>query len=651
MYYTLILILPLLSSIINIIGANFIGRNGSVVITIICLLGAMIMSYIAFYEVGICGSSCYLDLGKWINISWVNTSWECMFDPLSCSLICLVTTISLIVHMYSMEYIKEDTQLQKFLSYLSLFTFFMLVLLSAGNFLQMFLGWEGVGLCSFLLISFWNQRLSANKAAIKAFVVNRIGDCGIIITMIFIQSYMGTLDYEVIFAITPLYLDEKVYFFDLSIKLIDVISFGLLFGAMGKSAQIGLHAWLPDAMEGPTPVSALIHSATMVTAGVFLLCRCSHIIEYAPNILAITALVGGITTLFGGILAMFQFDIKKIIAYSTLSQLGYMIFSCGLSLYSFTIFHLINHGFFKALLFLASGNIIHCMSGEQDIRKMGGLLIKLPVTYSFFLIASLSLMGVPFLSGFYSKDPLIEFALGEYLIPHQFCFLVGNISAFCTAFYSFRLLSYVFYARPNGYKSAYDNLHEPSFFFSLVPLTVLALASIYFGYFFKDMMIGMGTDFWRSSLYVAPEHSFYYRDLEFSNKVILARWCTLLSTLFGAFLGFYFFGIKGHYAFKYYGKLYYSRFLVKFQKILNFVHDLGYFDKISNNLIVKAILRLGYLLYYLLDKGILELSGPYGLILVSKERKELMARNKVYAHAVRMYFGLMFFMLVLIFIL
>jgi len=338
----------------------------------------------------------------------------------------------------------------------------MLILITANNFLQMFVGWEGVGLSSYLLINFWFTRIQANKAAIKAMLVNRVGDFAILLAIFSIYFIFNTLDYEVIFTLVPLVLNYSVVIGFLKLPLLDLICILLFIGAMGKSAQLGLHTWLPDAMEGPTPVSALIHAATMVTAGVFLLARCSFIFEFSPVALNFVTFIGSLTAFFAATTGLFQNDMKKVIAYSTCSQLGYMIFSCGLSSYEVGVFHLSNHAFFKALLFLGAGSVIHAVNDEQDMRKLGGLQKLLPFSYAIMLIGSLALMGFPFLTGFYSKDIILEIAYAKFTFLSHFAYTLGTLAAFCTAFYSIRLLFLVFLAEPNGNREIIVNAHEGS---------------------------------------------------------------------------------------------------------------------------------------------------------------------------------------------
>ncbi|RYX81881.1 NADH-quinone oxidoreductase subunit L, partial [bacterium] len=407
--------------------------------------------------------------------------------------------------LYSISYMSGDPHLPRFMSYLSIFTFFMLCLVTADNFLQMFFGWEGVGLASYLLINFWFTRLQASKASIKAMLVNRVGDFGLSLGIMAIFSVFKSVDFCTVFSIAPHFAESSFIFCNVECHLYNVICILLFIGAVGKSAQLGLHTWLPDAMEGPTPVSALIHAATMVTAGVFLIARCSPLFEYAPTALMVVTLVGGMTCFFAATTGVLQNDLKRVIAYSTCSQLGYMVFACGISNYSVGVFHLMNHAFFKALLFLSAGSVIHALSDEQDMRKMGGVVKLLPFTYGMMLIGSLSLTGFPFLTGFYSKDTILELAFANYTICGNFVYWLGAICVLFTSYYSFRLLFLAFLSPTNLYKSSLKKTHDAPFIMAL-PLILLAFGSIFVGYLGKDMMIGLGTNFWGNSLFVLPKN-------------------------------------------------------------------------------------------------------------------------------------------------
>jgi len=504
MYLTLVF-LPLLGFISAGLFGRFLGPKGSVYITVINLFLTFVLSVFALYEVGFAGSPVYIKLCCWIDIDLFNVDWGFLFDSMTVVMCCIVTFVSSLVHLYSSEYMSHDPHLPRFMSYLSLFTFFMLILVTADNFIQMFVGWEGVGLCSYLLINFWFTRIQANKAAIKAMIVNRIGDFGLALGIITIYVNYKAVDYATVFALTPFFKNQTFQFLIFEFDTLTVICSLLFVGAVGKSAQIGLHTWLPDAMEGPTPVSALIHAATMVTAGVFLIARSSAIFEFAPSVLFVITIMGACTAFFAATTGLLQNDLKRVIAYSTCSQLGYMVFACGLSNYSVGIFHLANHAFFKALLFLGAGSVIHAVSDEQDMRKMGGLKNLVPFTYSVMMIGSLALTGFPFLTGFYSKDVILEVAFGKYTAEGLFAYILGTCAAFLTAFYSMRLTYLTFLANPNGYKHVISKAYDSSYAI-ITPLFLLTIPSIFIGYYTKDMIIGLGTDFWGNSIYVWPSN-------------------------------------------------------------------------------------------------------------------------------------------------
>jgi len=374
----------------------------------------------------------------------------------------VVTLISFLVHSYSTEYMENDPHISRFMSYLSLFTLFMIFLVTGATAVQMFLGWEGVGLCSYLLINFWYTRIQANKSAIKAMLVNRVGDFALLISLFSVIVLFETLNYTVLHNTSFQFINYKIVIENIEFIIVDFICLLLFVGAMGKSAQLGLHIWLPDAMEGPTPVSALIHAATMVTAGIFLLSRCSFLFEHSPSIRYLIIIIGSSTAFFGSTVGLFQNDVKKTIAYSTCSQLGYMMFSCGLSNYDIGLFHLFNHAIFKALLFLSAGSIIHSVGEEQDMRKLGGLKSLLPIAYISVVIGSFALTGFPFLTGFYSKDTILEVSYVKDAWVADFSYFLGTFSAFCTAFYSTRLLYLVFLSSSNSSKNVFKHVHEPS---------------------------------------------------------------------------------------------------------------------------------------------------------------------------------------------
>jgi NADH-ubiquinone oxidoreductase chain 5 len=601
--YLIIIFLPFFSFISAGMFGRQIGSMGSAILTVVCLFLTFLSSLFALYEVGFCKAPVYLKLMPWIDCELLNVDWGFMFDPLTVIMCCVVTFISFLVHLYSTEYMSHDPHLPRFMSYLSLFTFFMLVLVTADNYVQMFVGWEGVGLCSYLLINFWFTRIQANKAAIKAMIVNRVGDFGLALGILTIFSKYKAVDYCTVFSLTPFFLNDTFYFLNIPIDYLTLIGMLLFVGAVGKSAQLGLHTWLPDAMEGPTPVSALIHAATMVTAGVFLIARSSAIFEFAPLALTVVTISGACTAFFAATTGLLQNDLKKVIAYSTCSQLGYMIFACGLSNYSVGIFHLSNHAFFKALLFLSAGSVIHAVSDEQDMRKMGGLKKLIPFTYSIMLIGSLALMGFPFLTGFYSKDVILEVAYGKFNSSGHFSYLLGTIGAFLTAFYSMRLLYLTFLSKPNIFKSVIFAAKESSYQINF-SLLVLTIPSIFIGFYAKDMFIGLGTNFWGNSIFVLPENMNRI-DSEFINQIY--KLLPVILSLTGASLAFGFYTFGANFLFK-----------LKISKVgknfYNFLNKKWFFDKIINEHITQNFLKFGYrICYKIIDRGIIEVLGPLGL--------------------------------------
>ncbi|MCC8370202.1 MAG: NADH-quinone oxidoreductase subunit L [Rickettsia endosymbiont of Stiretrus anchorago] len=471
----MIILLPLASALINGLFVRRIDKKlASIVATSFLSLSAL-FALIIFYHTGLNGHIIHIKLLPWIEVSQFKVDWSIYIDQLTSIMFIAVTWVSSVVHIYSLGYMVEDKGIVRFLSFLSLFTFFMLMLVSADNFLQLFFGWEGVGVCSYLLIGFWYSKESANKAAIKAFIANRVGDFAFILGVITIIFYCHSANYEDVFLLAPKLANTKILLANFEISILDVACLLLFIGCMGKSAQIGLHVWLPDAMEGPTPVSALIHAATMVTAGVFLVARCSYLFEYSPMVLQFITIIGGITCLFAASIAIMQNDIKKIIAYSTCSQLGYMFMACGVSAYNSGIFHLVTHAFFKALLFLSAGSVIHAVH-EQDIFKMGELRNKMPITYGNFLIGSLALIGIYPLAGFYSKDSILEAVYSN----GSFMFIFGILAAILTAIYSMKIIMLVFHGKTRLEKDVFEHAHEPPKIMNN-PLTLLVAGSFFSG--------------------------------------------------------------------------------------------------------------------------------------------------------------------------
>jgi len=523
MYYSII-ILPLLGCIVSGFFGRKVGSDGAKLITCLCVIITTVLSILSFIEVGLNNTPVTINLFRWIDSEWFNIIWGLQYDSLTVSMLIPVLIISSLVHIYSISYMSSDPHNPRFFSYLSLFTFMMIILVTANNYLLMFVGWEGVGVCSYLLVSFWFTRIAANQSSISAFLTNRVGDCFLTIGMFAILWSLGNLDYSTVFSLAP-YVNSNV---------VTIIGICLLIGAMAKSSQVGLHVWLPMAMEGPTPVSALIHAATMVTAGVYLLMRSSPLVEYSNTVLLLCLWLGAITTVFSSLVGLFQQDIKKIVAYSTMSQLGLMVICIGLSSYNIALFHLINHAFYKALLFLGAGSVIHAVADNQDLRKYGGLLNYLPLTYSVMLIASLSLVAFPFMTGFYSKDFILESAYGQFSFSGVAAYIIAAIGAVFTTLYSVKVLYLTFLANPNGprsyYRLAIDSLltkpisykpaHEGNLFLTL-PLVLLALFSIFFGFITKDIFIGLGSNiFADNSLFIHPVHEIMI-DTEFAVPVLL----------------------------------------------------------------------------------------------------------------------------------
>jgi len=501
-----IVILPLIAAILA--GLVFRQSNYKIAqyITTACVSLAAILSWVTLFNV-VGGQPINATILSWISSGSLDISWQVNIDVLTAIMLIVVNTVSALVHMYSIGYMSHDPHRQRFMAYLSLFTFFMLVLVTSGNFLQLFVGWEGVGLSSYLLIGFWFKKQTANAAAIKAFVVNRVGDFGLIVGIFLIYLNFGSLDFDTVFNTAPLIAGQTTNIFGGEFDTITLICIFLFIGCMGKSAQLGLHTWLPDAMEGPTPVSALIHAATMVTAGVFLVARCSPLFELAPDALALIAFIGATTAVFAATIGITQNDIKKVIAYSTCSQLGYMFFACGVSAYPAAIFHLMTHAFFKALLFLGAGSVIHAMHDEQDLRKMGGIWRKIPFTYATMWIGSLALAGVPFFAGYYSKDMILESAFASNVAFANYAYWMGIVAAFCTAFYSWRLIIMAFHGDCRNTAQVFKGVHESPKIMT-IPLFILAIGAVLAGYLgYKAGMVDATLEFWQGSIVINPANN------------------------------------------------------------------------------------------------------------------------------------------------
>ncbi len=499
--YAAIVFLPLLAALIAGFFGRMIGDRGSQVITCGAVVLSAVLSCFAFAKVTFGQSPTTVVLFDWIVSGDMKIAWALRIDQLTAVMLVVVNGVSSLVHIYSVGYMADDPHKPRFMAYLSLFTFAMLMLVTADNFVQMFFGWEGVGLASYLLIGFWYKKPSANAAAIKAFVVNRVGDFGFALGIFGIFMLFGSVEFSTVFAKAPEMAGKTFHFLNWDVDVMTTICLLLFIGAMGKSAQVPLHTWLPDAMEGPTPVSALIHAATMVTAGVFMVARCSPLFEMSPTALQVVTVVGAFTAFFAATIGLVQNDIKRVIAYSTCSQLGYMFFAAGLGAYPVAIFHLFTHAFFKALLFLGAGSVIHAMHHEQDMRNMGGLWRKIPYTYALMWIGSLALAGVPFFAGYYSKDAILEVAYAANSGPGDFAFVLGLGAAILTAFYSWRLIFMTFHGHPHDHHH-YEAAHE-SPLVMMIPLCVLAAGAVFAGILFAGPMIGHHwPDFWGNAIVV-----------------------------------------------------------------------------------------------------------------------------------------------------
>ena len=632
--YLSIIILPLLGSIVSGFFGRKIGVTGSRILGCLSVMATTVLAIISFFEVGFNNNPISINLFKWVDNESFNMVWNFQFDSLTVSMLIPVLIISSLVHFYSIGYMSHDPHNQRFFSYLSLFTFMMIILVTGNNYLVMFVGWEGVGVCSYLLVSFWFTRIAANQSSMSAFLTNRVGDCFLTIGMFIILWSIGNLDYSTVFSLAP-YINENI---------VTIIGICLLIGAMAKSSQVGLHIWLPMAMEGPTPVSALIHAATMVTAGVYLLIRSSPLIEYSSTVLLICLWLGAITTVFSSLIGLFQQDIKKIIAYSTMSQLGMMVIAIGLSSYNVAIFHLINHAFYKGLLFLGAGAVIHAVVDNQDLRKYGGLISFLPLTYSVILIASLSLVAFPFMTGFFSKDFILESAYGQYHFSSIDVYVIAVIGAIFTTLYSVKVIYLTFLSTPNGSKNYYKNAHESDIFISL-PLVILAIFSIYFGYITKDIFIGLGSGFFvDNSIFIHPVHEIMintefgvptiFKLIPFIFTVSFSALAIIYSEFMPNVISNFKLSNLGYYVFGFFNQ----RFLVEF---------------FYNKFIVNSVLDIGGQTTKVLDKGSIESVGPYGFgIILTKSSKIIssLSNGVVTNYALYILIGICFYLSIFTFV-
>ena len=596
----LILFLPLLGSFISAFFYKRIGDRTCQIITSAFIVTGAILSSIILLETIKTGKVYEYPIFNWITSGSLKLNWSIYVDSLTAVMLVVVNSVSALVHIYSIGYMSHDPHKPRFMSYLSLFTFMMLSLITADNFLQLFFGWEGVGLASYLLIGFWFKKESANNASMKAFIVNRVGDLGLLIAMFLIFKTFGTLTFSEVFAQAADQSKNSIKIFGGEYNLITTICVFLFIGAMGKSAQIFLHTWLPDAMEGPTPVSALIHAATMVTAGVFLVARCSPLFEYSQYALNLVAFVGATTAIFAASIAIVQTDIKRIIAYSTCSQLGYMFFAAGMGAYNVAIFHLFTHAFFKALLFLGAGSVIHAFHDEQNIEKMGGVWKKIPLTYALMLIGTLALTGFPLLAGFYSKDAIIESAYFSKSLFAGYAFVIGLTTAFITSIYSWRLIFKTFHGKYNNTMS-FEKVHE-SGPVMLIPLLLLAVGAIFSGYVFHGIFIGENTQFWGKAIFFLKQTAHGHPPL----WLLILIPTLVISAIPLSFILF----LKRQDIVE--------GFINNNKPFYNFLVKKWYFDELYDSIFVKSFRGIGTFLWQRGDVKTIDAYGPDGVAKVVK---------------------------------
>ncbi|MFQ5533330.1 MAG: NADH-quinone oxidoreductase subunit L [Sphingomonadales bacterium] len=630
MFFKTLVFLPLIGSAIAGFFGRWIGdRNAQWITSGLVVLSAL-MSIKAFADVALGGASAQVEIFTWISSGDFEVSWALQIDTLTAVMLVVVTGVSALVHVYSIGYMSHDPHIPRFFSYLSLFTFAMLMLVTANNFLQLYFGWEGVGLASYLLIGFWYKKPSANAAAIKAFLVNRVGDFGFGLGILAIFLVFQSVDYAVVFAAAPALMGQTFQFLGFELDILTTICLLLFIGAMGKSAQLGLHTWLPDAMEGPTPVSALIHAATMVTAGVFMVARCSPLFEYAPVALNVVAVVGAATAFMAASIGLVQNDIKRVVAYSTCSQLGYMFFAAGVSAYGAAVFHLFTHAFFKALLFLGSGAVIHGLAGEQDMRKMGGIQKLMPLTWLLMLIGSLSLMGVPGFSGYFSKDMILESAFAAHSGVGQFAFNLGIAAAFMTAFYSMRLMFMTFHGKPNASDEVMKHAHDAPKVMS-IPLVILAIGAVFAGWAFSDQFVGHGyAEFWRGSIVMLEEHNV----LEAAHHVpTWVKWAPAVVAALGLWLAWLFYIRKPGLPHK---------LASANGPIYRFLFNKWYFDELYDFVFVRGANYLGRVFWRKGDGAIIDGYGPDGVaasVLALAKRARELQTGYLYHYAFAMLIG------------
>ena len=630
----LIVFLPLFGSLV----VGFFGKKLNLMLSHIFSCTMIIIPFfLSLYFLNLTLSENYnlvVPLFEWLKSGDLVTEWSLRLDLLTSVMLVVVTSVSSLVHIYSIGYMSHDPHQTRFFAYLSFFTFAMLILVTSNNFLQLFFGWEGVGLASYLLIGFWYKKDTANSAAMKAFVVNRVGDFGFLIGLAILFYYAGSLNFDVIFSLNEQLSLSTFSIFSKEFNVLNTACFFLFMGAMGKSAQLFLHTWLPDAMEGPTPVSALIHAATMVTAGIFLVARCSPLFEMSPSILSFITIIGASTAFFAATVALVQNDIKRIVAYSTCSQLGYMFVALGSGAYQIAIFHLFTHAFFKALLFLGSGSVIHAVSDEQDIRKMGGLYKLIPFTWIVMLIGTLGLTGAPLMSGYYSKDGIIEAAFVSQTEGNLYAFYLLVLSALLTSFYSWRLIFLTFNGKSNISTEIFSKIHE-SPKVMLFPLFILSIFTIFSGVYFVDYFMYHDYQYlWQSSIYLS-ENNHVIESIHYVPKWV--KYSPLVMMVIGLITAIIFYIL--------YPKV--PKFLSsQFNPLYKFLLNKWYFDEIYEFIFVKNISRIGNFLSNFGDKRIIDGLGPDGISLRVMDIAKQISRIQtgyIYHYAFAMLIGLMLF--------
>jgi NADH-quinone oxidoreductase subunit L len=639
-YEAIIVFLPLLGALLAGLFGRVLGDRGAEITTTLFLVIAAVLSCVAFYNVALMGGAKTITIANFITSGDLVVDWSLRIDTLTAVMLVVVTVVSSIVHIYSIGYMHEDEGRARFFAYLSLFTFAMLMLVTADNFVQLFFGWEGVGLASYLLIGFWYKKPSANAAAMKAFIVNRVGDFGFALGIFGVFFLFGTLDFEAVFDAARSQANMVWTFAGMELNALTTICLLLFVGACGKSAQFMLHTWLPDAMEGPTPVSALIHAATMVTAGVFLVCRCSPMFEYAPDALFVVTVVGAITAFFAATAGLFQNDIKRVIAYSTCSQLGYMFVAAGLSAYEASMFHLFTHAFFKALLFLGAGSVIHALHHEQDMRQMGSVYSKIPVTWMLMLVGTLALtgVGIPLLqigfAGFYSKDAIIEGAFASHSAAAPFAFVLLVAAAAMTSFYSWRLVFMTFHGPQRGDPHVIEEAHE-SPPVMLWPLFILAFGAIAAGFLFVEHFIGHDrAGFWKDSIFVAETNRHLLDEIHDVPKWV--KFSPFVAMILGFLVAAYFYLQHPWLP---------AKMAARKGPLYLFLYNKWYVDELYDFIFVRPAKALGHFLWKKGDGWLIDGFGPDGIaarVMETTAQTVRLQTGYVYWYAFAMVIGVVF---------